>query len=151
MKALIHCVLALAAMGSAPYAHAQEISHMKPAMQDTADLAQRLIDIHFSIWNDADSQSRELKFDEVYTHDFFVADQSGVAAGYAAVNRLITQLQGTHAGFLFAPAPITWNHGVGRVVWNYGPPSHPDQVHGEDIFTVKDGKLASAHVFLDRP
>ncbi|KRA03817.1 4-hydroxythreonine-4-phosphate dehydrogenase [Achromobacter sp. Root565] len=120
-------------------------------MHDAADVAQRLIDVHFSIWNDADSHSRELKFDQVYTQDFFVADQSGVAAGYAEVNRLIEQLQGTHAGFRFTPAPITWNHGVGRVVWSYGPRGNPDQVHGEDIFTIKDGKLASAHVFLDRP
>lgn len=124
---------------------------MKPDMHDAVDVAQRLIDIHFSIWNDADSHSRELKFDQVYTQDFFVADQSGVAAGYAEVNRLIEQLQGTHAGFRFTPAPITWNHGVGRVVWSYGPRGNPDQVHGEDIFTIKDGKLASAHVFLDRP
>ncbi|MEN4917137.1 nuclear transport factor 2 family protein [Achromobacter spanius] len=124
---------------------------MKPDMHDAADVAQRLIDIHFSIWNDANSDSRELKFDQVYTQDFFVADQSGVATGYAEVNRLIAQLQGAHAGFRFSPAPITWNHGVGRVVWSYGPRSNPDQVHGEDIFTIKDGKLASAHVFLDRP
>ncbi len=124
---------------------------MKPDTHDAADVAQRLIDIHFSIWNDADSQSRESKFDQVCTQDFFVADQSGVAAGYAEVNRLIAQLQGTHVGFRFTPAPITWNHGVGRVVWRYGPRSNPDQVHGEDIFTLKDGKLASAHVFLDRP
>ena len=124
---------------------------MKPDMHDAADVAQRLIDIHFSIWNDADSHSRELKFDQVYTQDFFVADQSGVAAGYAEVNGLIEQLQGTHAGFRFTPAPITWNHGVGRVIWSYGPRGNPDQVHGEDIFTIKDGKLASAHVFLDRP
>lgn len=124
---------------------------MKPAMHDAADLAQRLINIHFSIWNDADSQSRESKFDQVYASDFFVADQSGVSAGYAQVNRLIGQLQETHAGFRFTPAPITWNHGVGRVVWSYGPRGNSDQVHGEDIFTIKDGKLASAHVFLDRP
>ncbi|WP_286938006.1 nuclear transport factor 2 family protein [Achromobacter sp. UBA4530] len=150
MKFLTHCVLALAAMCSAPYAHAQETSQMKPATQDPADLAQRLIDIHFSIWNDANAQSRESKFDQVYTQDFFVADQSGVATGYAQVNRLIEQLQGTHAGFRFTPAPITWNHGLGRVVWSYGPRGNPDQVHGEDIFTIKDGKLASAHVFLDR-
>ncbi|WP_313700001.1 nuclear transport factor 2 family protein [Achromobacter sp.] len=124
---------------------------MKPDTHDAADVAQRLIDIHFSIWNDANAQSRESKFDQAYTPDFFVADQSGVATGYAEVNRLIEQLQGTHAGFQFKPAPITWNHGVGRVVWSYGPRGNPDQVHGEDIFTIKDGKLASAHVFLDRP
>jgi len=124
---------------------------MKHDTHDAVNLAQRLIDMHFSIWNDANSQSRELKFEQVYTADFFVADQSGVSAGYADVNRLIEQVQAGHAGFLFTPAPATWNHGVGRVVWSYGPRSNPAQVHGEDIFTIRDGKLASAHVFLDRP
>lgn len=124
---------------------------MKHDIHDAVDVAQRLIDAHFSIWNDTDSKSRELRFDEVYTSDFFVADKSGIASGHAEVNRLIDQVQQGHAGFQFTPAPISWNHGVGRVVWGYGPRSNPDQVRGEDIFTIKDGKLASAHVFLDRP
>ncbi|WP_315137162.1 nuclear transport factor 2 family protein [Achromobacter marplatensis] len=122
---------------------------MKSARHDAAAAAQRLIDLHFDIWNEADPRIRETKFALVYTPDFFVADQNGVATGYASVNDLIQKVQGAHAGFVFTPAPVSWNHGVGRVTWGYGARSNPDTVRGEDIFTIKDGKLASAHVFLD--
>jgi len=113
-------------------------------------LAQRLIDLHFEIWNDPDPRNWAARFPKVYTGDFFVADYDGMATGYDAVSRLIRKVQGEHAGFSFHPGPVAWNHGIGRVTWGYGPAANPNLVRGEDIFTIKDGKLASARVFLDK-
>lgn len=113
-------------------------------------VAQRLIDLHFEIWNDANPRHWAAKFPQVYASDFVVADTSGMATGYDAVSKLIQKVQGEHAGFSFHPDPVAWNHGVGRVTWGYGPSSNPNLVRGEDIFTIKEGKLASAHVFLDK-
>jgi hypothetical protein len=117
---------------------------------DDMQTAQRLIDLHFDIWNDPDPQNWSVKFPRVYTKDFYVADASGMATGYDEVGKLIQKVQGEHAGFVFTPDPVSWNHGVGRVTWGYGPASNPNLVRGEDIFTIKDGKLASARVFLDK-
>ncbi|CAG9209220.1 4-hydroxythreonine-4-phosphate dehydrogenase [Paraburkholderia tropica] len=115
-----------------------------------ARAAQHLIDLHFEIWNDPNPASRAAKFPQAYSQNFFVADESGVATGYEAVGRLIEQLRGSHEGFVFTPDPIAWNHGVGRVTWGYGPRDNPNRVRGEDIFTIEDGKLTSARVFLNR-
>lgn len=113
------------------------------------EAAQRLIDLHFAIWNDTDKAARQARFATAYAPDFFVADDAGKAAGYLAVDRLIEKVQSEHAGFVFTPDPIAWNQGLGRVTWGYGPKERPGLIRGEDIFTVRDGRLSSAYVFID--
>jgi hypothetical protein len=135
-------LIAIAAMAVASLAHAE------PA--DEAAVAQQLITHHFEVWNDTDPQHWAVKFPELYTEDFYVADYAGIAKGYKEVAGMIQRVQGGHAGYLFTPEPITWNHGVGRVTWGYGPRDNPNLIRGEDIFTIKDGKLASARVFIDK-
>ncbi len=112
-------------------------------------IAQQLMDRHFDIWNERDADARLAQFAAVYTPAFFVADYAAKASGYAEVNQLIARVQSEHAGFSFRPEPITWNHGLGRATWGYGPAENPNLVRGEDIFTMDQGKLASMHVFLD--
>ncbi|WP_321889692.1 nuclear transport factor 2-like protein [Paraburkholderia bannensis] len=147
-------VTALAAPGIALFigpslAHSQEPTGTV-AKHDDVRVAQQLIDVHFQIWNDPNSRERAAKFPLVYSPTFFVADESGVARGYAAVGRLIEELRASHEGFVFTPDPIAWNHGIGRVTWGYGPRDNPNVVRGEDVFTIEDGKLASARVFINR-
>ncbi|MBS0452704.1 MAG: nuclear transport factor 2 family protein [Proteobacteria bacterium] len=113
------------------------------------ETAQRLIDLHFEIWNHTDKAARLAKFAAVYAPDFFVADYAGKARGFHEVNDLIERVQSGHAGFVFSPDPIAWNHGLGRVSWGYGPKAQTHLIRGEDIFTVRDGRLSSAYVFID--
>lgn len=112
-------------------------------------LAQRLIDTHFKIWNDTDPAARLAQFDAVYAPDLTVADYAGIASGFDDVNQLIGRVQTQHPGFAFTPDPVTWNHGFGRVTWGYGPSDKPNAVRGEDIFTIKNGRIESFRVFLD--
>ncbi|WP_312687537.1 nuclear transport factor 2 family protein [Kosakonia sp.] len=111
---------------------------------------QQLIDNHFALWNNTDAAARAKGFAAVYTADFFVADENGLSAGSARVNAAIRQVQAQHPGFIFTPAAAEWNHGIARVTWGYGPQENPYRVRGEDIFTLKDGKLSSARVFPGR-
>ena len=110
---------------------------------------QTLIDRHFKIWNDPRPDNRWARFPAVYTPGFFVADPDGVTTGYAKVAELIDKVHAAHAGFVFTPASASWNHDIGRVTWSYGPSDNPGLIRGEDIFTIEDGKLASAYVFID--
>lgn len=116
---------------------------------DAAAIAQ-LVERHFDIWNDTDAAQRQRKYLEVYTEDVVVADYADKAVGHAEMDRKIDALHGQHAGFVFHPGPAAWNHGVGRVRWWYGLADAAGAVHGEDIFTIEGGKLASLHVFLDK-
>lgn len=112
--------------------------------------AQKLIDLHFEIWNDANPANWAPKYPAVYAKDFFVADYSAKATGYEAVTKLQQKLRSEHPGFIFTPDPLAWNHGIGRVTWGYGPKDQPNLIRGEDIFTIEGGKLASARVFIDK-
>ncbi|WP_233161647.1 MULTISPECIES: nuclear transport factor 2 family protein [unclassified Achromobacter] len=149
MKRLIQRTLFLAALTALPVAYSQGLTEMKTTTQDVA-AAQHLIDLHFEIWNDPNPEHWAARFPQVYNADFFVADYAGMAVGYDEVAKLLKRVQGEHAGFTFTPDPITLNHGVGRVTWGYGPQDNPDLVRGEDIFTIENGKLASARVFIDK-
>lgn len=111
--------------------------------------AQDLIDADFAIWNDPEPASRLPRFAAVYRPDVVVADYAAEVTGFAKVNDLIDRVQRENAGFVFTPEPVVWNHGLGRVVWGYGPPEDPDRVRGEDIFTIREGLLATLHVFID--
>ncbi|WP_312209651.1 nuclear transport factor 2 family protein [Pseudescherichia sp.] len=148
MKMTIHFGLVLAALLMLPVAHSRETKTMTTSAQDIT-IAQRLIDHHFAIWNDRNPASRIEEFAQVYTPDFFAADEDGVTTGYASVVKMIEKVQAGHPGFTFTPDPISWNYGIGRVTWGYGPKENPNLVRGEDIFTLQDGKISSARVFID--
>ncbi|ORM90280.1 4-hydroxythreonine-4-phosphate dehydrogenase [Pantoea cypripedii] len=111
---------------------------------------QQLIDRHFAIWNNTDAVERAKGFADVYTPDFFVADYDGLSEGAERVTAAINKVQSQHPGFIFTPAPVEWNHGIARVTWGYGPKENPYLVRGEDVFTVSNGKLSSARVFLSK-
>ena len=145
-----HLLLAASLLAAlmASITHAQESHTMNNDIQAVAT-AQALIDRHFEIWNDRNGETRLSKFPSLYTDDFSVADYAAEAIGYPAVNQLIERVQTQHEGFVFSPEPVAWNHGIGRVRWGFGPKANPDLVRGEDIFTVREGKLQSMHVFLD--
>lgn len=113
------------------------------------ELVQQLVDRHFAIWNETNPDQWPALFAATYTPDLIVADYDGIATDVAGVTALLRRVQTGHAGFTFTPAPATWNHGLGRVTWGYGPRDNPYLVRGEDIFTIRDGKLASLHVFLE--
>jgi hypothetical protein len=133
----------------ASLAHANEVPTM-PATGREVAIAQHLIDRHFEIWNDTSAATRLPKYPAVYTTDFFVADYAGKSVGYAKVDGKVDALHGKNVGFAFHPDPITWNHGLGRVTWGYGPRDNPNQIRGEDIFTIEHGKLTSLRVFINR-
>lgn len=148
VKKLIRLSSLLIAVLVAPLAHSQDVQTMSPDTQNIAT-AQKLIDQHFAVWNERDGQVRLQQFATIYTDDFSVADYAAIAQGFAEVNQVIERVQSQHEGFKFSPEPIAWNHDVGRVRWGFGPVNDPDKVRGEDIFTIRDGKLLSMHVFLD--
>jgi hypothetical protein len=145
MKKLIYT----GALLLASLAHAQEVHTMDTGERDVK-VVQQLIDRHFAIWNDTDGAHRTARYADLYTENILVADYAGMAVGYAKLDQMIAGVQGKHAGFKFRPDPVTWNHGLGRVTWGYGPDSAPDQIRGEDIFTIEGGKLASLRVFIDK-
>jgi hypothetical protein len=149
MRAITITVILLATLLVGAGTSFAESTNMDTSSLQPAGL-QQLIDRHFAIWNTPDAAERSARYAAVYTPDFFVADHNGISVGYGPVGAAISHVQEAHPGFIFTPAPVEWNHGIARVTWGYGPKENPDLVRGEDVFTVRDGKLASARVFLSK-
>lgn len=148
MRTLLHAgIWLIAALAALP---AQSQDHEMTTETQEITLAGTLVDRHFEIWNDTDKETRLTKFSAVYTEDILLADYAEVANGYVEAARLLERVQSQHPGFSFAPDEVSWNHGLGRVTWGYGPKDNPDLIRGEDIFTVRDGRLSSLHVFIDK-
>lgn len=148
MKNIIYAAAWLIFGLAASNSQAQDIKEMDTDTQSVAAV-QALIDQHFVIWADRQSD-RITKFAATYTTDITVADYAAIATGYPAVNQVIDRVQAQHEGFKFSPEPVEWNHGFGRVRWGFGPQENPNLIRGEDIFTVRDGKLSTLHIFLDK-
>jgi hypothetical protein len=148
MKKILAASIWLVAALATSSSFAQETQLMTTDAEVRAT-AQQLVDRHFEIWNDRNSAQRMEKFTRVYTPDVQVADYKALATGYSAINQLIDRVQQEHQGFAFSPEPVAVNHGLVRVRWGFGPKDQPNKVRGEDIFTMREGKLGSLHVFLD--
>lgn len=148
MRFFTASALVLAAL-AAPLSQAQEATMTRTTDQSTQ--AQQLIDKHFALWNDQNPSHWAAQLPQVYTPDLYLADYQGTAKGYDGVMALLQRVQQQHPGFTFTPQPITWNHDLGRVTWYFGPQDNPKLVSGEDIFTLRDGRLASLHVFINQP
>jgi hypothetical protein len=123
---------------------------MDTQVRDNAAV-QALVDRHFAIWNEHDAARRSPHYADLYSAGIVVADYAGMAVGVTELDAKIDEVLKQHPGFAFHPEPATWNHGIGRVRWGFGPTGNPDQVRGQDIFTIEDGKIASLHVFIDLP
>jgi hypothetical protein len=148
MKKILAASIWLVAALATSSSFAQETQLMTTDAEVRAT-AQQLVDRHFEIWNDRNNAQRMEKFTRVYTPDVEVADYKALATGYSAINQLIDRVQQEHQGFAFSPEPVAVNHGLVRVRWDFGPKDQPNKVRGEDIFTMREGKLGSLHVFLD--
>lgn len=151
MKKVLTQTLMLAALLAGTHnVLAESITMNIPTNQPEPTNLQQLIERHFAIWNNIDAAAREKEFAAVYSSDFFVADYDGINEGADRVNAAIRKVQSQHPGFIFAPAPVEWNHGIARVTWGYGPKDNPSLVRGEDIFTISAGRLSSARVFISK-
>ncbi len=151
MKKVFSQILLLAALLAGTNNAFAENTMMNATPEQIAPAGlQPLIDRHFAIWNNTDSAERAKAFAAVYAPTFFVADHDGLNQGAERVNAAISKVQSQHPGFIFTPAPVEWNHGMARVTWGYGPKDNPFLVRGEDLFTVSEGRLSSARVFLNQ-
>ena len=84
--------------------------------------------------------------------DGVFADPHGRYVGWQALDEAVEQLHARFPGFEFSPigSPQTF-YEVGRQAWGYGPSGQPPKVTGEDVITVRDGRIASLYAFIDAP
>ena len=90
---------------------------------------------------------------ELYAPDAIVTEPEGVSKGEAAISGAVTELLSKlPPAFVFTPiGAAIGHHGVGRLLWQAGPPNGPPAATGMDIAHFKDGRIQALYVFLDPP
>ncbi|MDB5088115.1 MAG: Glyoxalase/bleomycin resistance protein/dioxygenase [Mucilaginibacter sp.] len=112
--------------------------------------AKKLVKDHLRIWNEPDHAKRLTLASEIYADTIQVIDPEVILNGRAKVNDFIGNLLKQNPGFEFTSAkPVETHHNKAILSWQFGPPSKPDAITGQDIFTIAAGRIVSLLVFVD--
>lgn len=105
---------------------------------------------HLDIWTEKNVEKRNASIKEVYTEDVEIVDPFFVINGHSKLNDFIGGLQKEHPGFTFSfSQPIESHNNVARLFWQFGPVSKPNEITGQDIFVIENGKIKSLYIFID--
>ena len=109
-----------------------------------------LITEHFTVWSDRNESTRREGIEKIYSDDILVIAHYRFN-GLPKIDVYIDDLLAERPAYRFAiRAPVESHHNIARVNWTFGPPTDPERVTGQDIFTFEDGKIQSLLVFLDK-
>lgn len=109
-----------------------------------------LVEAHLQVWGETDDGKRLALAQKVYADNIRFIDPGAVLNGPAAVSDFISGLLKENPGFQFQIVkPIETHHNMAILCWKFGPPSKPDTITGQDIFTLSNGLITSLLVFVD--
>lgn len=109
-----------------------------------------IIEQHFAIWSERNAEIRASEISKVYTKDIEIIDPHSVAHGYKEAQELITNLQAKFPQRSFSlRKAIEEHHNVARLFWQFGTPEQPDQVTGQDVLILENGKIRQLLIFID--
>jgi len=105
---------------------------------------------HLDIWTEKNAEKRNKSIKEVYTEDVEIVDPFFVINGHSKLNDFIEGLQTKHPGFDFSLAqPLESHNNIARLFWQFGTASKPNEITGQDIFVIENGKIKSLYIFID--
>lgn len=109
-----------------------------------------LVEDHLKGWAEPDPHARLTLLQKIYSRDIKVIDPGTILKGCAEVSDFIGDLLSKNPGFNFRIArPIEVHHNTAILLWEFGPATQPDKISGQDIFTLKDGRITSFIIFVE--
>lgn len=154
MKAKIIIMALWMATGSLSQLCAQEAPKKSSTIQKETTMSKsdikELAKKHLDIWSERNAEKRSSAMTQVYSPDVEIVDPFFVIHGQSKLNDFINDLQGKYPGFAFGISrPIDSHNNVARLFWQFGPESNPNEITGQDIFVIENGKIKSLYVFID--
>jgi SnoaL-like domain len=105
-----------------------------------------------SVFNERDAGARIRAIGELYAEGAVLYEPPDTAAeGHAAISEAVTRLLASlPPDFAFtASGPALGHHGIGRLLWQAGPPNGPVAINGMDVAHFQDGRIHSLYVFIE--
>jgi SnoaL-like domain len=105
------------------------------------------------VFSERDPARRLDAIRELYTADAVLTEPEGIFKGEAAISDAVTELLSKlPPAFAFTSNKVAiGHHGVGRLLWNAGPPNGPPAATGMDVAHFKGVRIQALYVFLDPP
>jgi SnoaL-like domain len=103
------------------------------------------------VFGERDAEQRIAAIRELYAEDAVLYEPHTSATGHAAISQAVEALLSSlPPSFVFtAIGPALGHHGVGRLLWQSGPPNGPVAVTGTDVARIEGGRIQTLHVFID--
>ena len=103
------------------------------------------------VFSERDPARRLDAIRQLYAADAVLTEPEVVAKGETAINDAVTELLSKlPPTFVFTPTGSAMgHHGVGRLLWQAGPPGGAAAATGMDFAHVRDGRIQALYVFLD--
>ena len=109
-----------------------------------------LVEGHLKLWGEAGAEKRLNMAKGIYAEQVKVVDPGGILNGIEEISDFIGDLLANNPGFEFRIVkPIEVHHHTALLSWQFGPASHPDQITGQDVFTLAEGLIVSLLVFVN--
>jgi hypothetical protein len=106
----------------------------------------------FEVFGERDATKRRATIAAIWANDGLFIDPHGRFVGNGSVDGAVADLHRMAPNFVFTVlgSPQAF-HGIGRLAWGFGIPGKPPEVTGEDVITVKNGRIAALYTFIDEP
>lgn len=103
------------------------------------------------VFGERDAEQRIAAIRELYAEDAVLYEPHTSATGHTAISQAVEALLSSlPPSFVFtAIGPALGHHGVGRLLWQSGPPNGPVAVTGTDVARIEGGRIQTLHVFID--
>jgi len=113
----------------------------------------------YLIFGESDPEKRLVALSQLWvpsSNSLFI-DPLGIFRSHQAISDLVGSLHKENQGWEFketGPVQILFESSeedlrVARLPWSYGPPGEDPKVTGEDVATLKEGKIQTLYTFLD--
>lgn len=115
----------------------------------SVEQVQTIANGYLPLFNETDSAKRAAALSHYFAPEISFLDPEGVFVGTSALNTLIDTLQSRNPAWHFKQVGKVEVAGdTARIPWQYGPAGTPNKILGEDVLTLRDGKIVSLSVFL---
>jgi hypothetical protein len=103
------------------------------------------------VFSERDSTRRMEAIRDLYAADAILTEPEGVSEGQAAICDAVSEvLSHLPPTFVFTAVGVAvGHHGVGRLLWQAGPPNGPAAATGMDVAHFNEGRIQALYVFLD--
>jgi len=103
------------------------------------------------VFGEIDPVRRRAAIDEIFHEDAVFHEPNGIYRGRDEIDRIAGVIKATHPDFQYQPIaePEEVGNG-GRVQWVSGRPGEAPAYAGTDFIIVRDGRIATVHLFFDK-